>query len=86
MYIYKKKSRRQKAEETKEEKRISVVNLTGYDDIVCKFSLCTFDLLDQAWTSPGFSYEFNVVYVQWETLQYLLYYSNIWSTHFQEQN
>ena len=48
MYIYKKKSRRQKAEETKEEKRISVVNLTGYDDIVCKFSLCTFDLLDQA--------------------------------------
>ena len=43
-----------------------MVNLTGYDDIVCKFSLCTFDLLDQAWTSPGFSYEFNVVYVQWE--------------------
>ena len=22
-------------------------NLTGYDDIVCRFSLCTFNLIDQ---------------------------------------
>ena len=52
---HKKKSRLQKAEETKEEKIISVVNLTGYDDIVCKFSLCTFNLLDP---SVNFSWFF----------------------------
>ena len=32
------KKNRQKAEETKEEKIISVENLTGYDDIISKFS------------------------------------------------
>ena len=37
----------QKAKETKEEKRISVENLTGYDDIVREFALCTFNLLDR---------------------------------------
>ena len=31
-----------KAQETKEEKRISLENLTGYDDIVCELALCTF--------------------------------------------
>ena len=31
----KKKTRRQKAKETKEEKRISAENLTGFDDIMC---------------------------------------------------
>ena len=31
----KKKKRRQKAKETKEEKRISAENLTGFDDIMC---------------------------------------------------
>ena len=37
----KQKTRRQKKEkETKEEKRISLENLTGYDDIVCEFALC----------------------------------------------
>ena len=36
----------QKAKETKEEKRISVENLTGYDYIVCRFAWCTFNLLD----------------------------------------
>ena len=35
------KTRRQKAKETKDEKRMSVENLTGYDDVVCKFALCT---------------------------------------------
>ena len=35
---------------------MSVENLTGYDDIVCKFALCTFNLLDRV--SPGCSYEF----------------------------
>ena len=35
-----------KAKETKEEKRVSVENLTEYDDIVCEFNLCTVDLLD----------------------------------------
>ena len=41
--------------------------------------------LIESWISPGCSYEFNVVHVQQNTSQYLLYYSNIWSIHFQEQ-
>ena len=36
-----------KAKETKKEKRISDENLTGYDDVVCEFALCTFNLLDR---------------------------------------
>ena len=36
-----------KVKETKEEKRIFVKNLKGYDDIICKFDLCTFYLLDR---------------------------------------
>ena len=43
----KKKKKTKKAQATKEEKRITVENLTGYDDIVCKFALCTFNLLDR---------------------------------------
>ena len=39
-------TRGQKAKEAKDEKRISVENLTEYDDIVCEFALCT-DLLDR---------------------------------------
>ena len=31
-----------KAQETKEEKRISLENLTGHDDIVCEIALCYF--------------------------------------------
>ena len=38
---------KQKVKETKEEKRIYVENLTGYNDIVCEFALCTFNLHDQ---------------------------------------
>ena len=41
-----KKKEGKKKKETKEEKRISVENLTGHDVIVCKFALCTFNLLD----------------------------------------
>ena len=41
------KTRRQNGEETKEEKRIYVENLTEYDDIVYEFTLCTFDLTDR---------------------------------------
>ena len=36
-----------KAEATKEEKRISAENPTGYYDIVCEFAQYTFKLLDQ---------------------------------------
>ena len=48
-FFQKKKKKKQnkktkKAKETKEEKRISVKILTGYDDIVCKFALCTFNI------------------------------------------
>ena len=32
-------SGREKTKEPKEEKRISVENVTGYDDIVCEFAL-----------------------------------------------
>ena len=35
-----------KCKETKEEKRISMENLKGYNDIVCEFSLCTFNLFN----------------------------------------
>ena len=41
--------------------------------------------LIESWVSPGCLYDFNVVYDQREKSQYLLYYSNIWSAHFQEQ-
>ena len=51
IYIFnlkkKTKTGRQKAKETKKEKRISAENLTGYDDIVCEFNLCICILLDQ---------------------------------------
>ena len=47
-YIFsiKKKTRIQKAKETKDEMRISVENLTGFDDIVYEFALCSFNLLN----------------------------------------
>ena len=38
---------KQKAKETKEEKRMPVENLTGYDGIICEFSGRTFNLLDR---------------------------------------
>ena len=37
---------KQKAKETKEKKRISIENLTGYYDTVCESALCTFNLRD----------------------------------------
>ena len=84
----KKKSRRQRAKENKEKKRISVENLKGYNDIVCKLGLSTLTYLIESWISAGYKYEFNVVYdvvyIQWQQLQYLLHYNNIWSKHFQE--
>ena len=39
-----KKHPHKEAKDTKKEKRISVGNLTGYDDIVCEFAMCTFKL------------------------------------------
>ena len=41
-----KKQEYKKAKETKEEKSISVGYITGYNDIVCKLALCTFNLLN----------------------------------------
>ena len=43
----KKSKKTKKVKESKEEKRISAESLTGYDDIVCQFTLCTFNLLDR---------------------------------------
>ena len=40
-------TRRKKVKETKEEKKISVKNLTGYNDFVCEFALCTFNSFDR---------------------------------------
>ena len=45
-----KNTKTENAKETKEEKGVSVKNLTGYDDIVCRFALCTFKLLDRVLT------------------------------------
>ena len=65
-------TRGQKAIETEEEKRISVENQTGYNDIVCEFVLCTFNLFDRVLNFSWLFNEFNVVYVQREKSQYLL--------------
>ena len=62
----KQKTRRHKAKEIKEVKITSAEILTRYDDIVCKFALCTFNLLIESWISSGCSYELNVVCVQRE--------------------
>ena len=47
IFNVKRKKQDKKAEETKEEKRRSVQNLTGFDYIFCEFALCTFNLLDR---------------------------------------
>ena len=41
----KQKARRHKKAKEKEEQRITVENLTGYDDIVCEFALRIFTYL-----------------------------------------
>ena len=51
--ILKKITKRQKAKETKEKKRIYVENLTGYDDIVCEFALYTCKFLDRVVNFSG---------------------------------
>ena len=75
----------QKTRETKNEKRISMENVTGYDDIVCKLLCVLLTYLIEWWIYRCCSYEFDVVYVKREKSWYLLYYKNIWSTYFQEQ-
>ena len=40
-------SNNNKKQKKLKKKRISVENLTGYDDIVCEFALSTFKLFDQ---------------------------------------
>ena len=47
------------------------------NDTVCKFSLCTFNLVIESWISPACSYEVNIVYEQQEKSQYSLYCNNI---------
>ena len=49
--------------------------------ITCEFALHTYMI--ELWISPGCSYKFtNIVYVQQEKSQHLLYYNNIRSTQF----
>ena len=49
MFCFRKKvfTYKQKANETKEVNRIFIENLTGYNDVVCKFefALCTFNFV-----------------------------------------
>ena len=47
IYCLLKKKKQQIAKETTEQKRISVENLTGYDDIVYEFTMRTFNLRDR---------------------------------------
>ena len=44
---------------------VSIENLTGYDEIVCEFALCTFNLLDRAvnLSSLFILYESNEAYL-----------------------
>ena len=72
------KSKRQNAKETKKEKRISVENLTMIS--LANFASVLLTYFIESWISSGCSYQFNVLYVQREKSQYLLYYKNIWST------
>ena len=37
-----------KTKKAEEEKGMSLKNLMGYNDIVCKFHMCTFNVLDRA--------------------------------------
>ena len=36
-----------KEKESEKEKKLSVENLTGYNDIIWEYALCTFNLLDR---------------------------------------
>ena len=67
------KTRKQKAKETREEKRISVECLRGYNDIICKF-LSVYFLF--AWSNGGF---FLVVYI-WCTFVQQKKYSICYTT------
>ena len=63
----KKKREQQKKPKTKMRRKmllwtVSVENVMGYNDIVCKFPLCTFNLVIELGISPGCSYELTIVY------------------------
>ena len=45
---------------------VSVENLTGYDDIVCEFSLCTFNLRDQP---AKFTLTFQLLIFKWSNFE-----------------
>ena len=57
---------------------ISVENLTGYDDIVCEFALCTFNLL---YRFVNFSWLFNVVYMCNERSHSICYTTTTYEVH-----
>ena len=57
IFLISKQKEPKKAKETKEEKIISLKNLTGYDDIVCEYPLCIRNLI-KPWISSGCLYEF----------------------------
>ena len=44
--LKKKQQQQQQQQQQKHTEQTYVENLTGYDDSVCEFALCTFDLLD----------------------------------------
>ena len=59
----------------KEEKRISVRYLTRYDNIVCEYAMYFYLTYLFKSRISGCSYKFNLVYVEREKSQYLLYYN-----------
>ena len=84
IYIFslkkKNKTRRQnKTKQTKEGKRISVENLTGYNDTICEFALVLLTYLIESRISLGCSNKFNAVYVEREKLVLFHYSSNCYT-------
>ena len=84
IYIFslkkKNKTRRQnKTKQTKEGKRISVENLTGYNDTICEFAVVLLTDLIESRISLGCSNKFNAVYVEREKLVLFHYSSNCYT-------
>ena len=55
--------------------------MTGFDDIVCEFALCTLSLFIEFWISSGCLRQFNEVYVQGEKSQYNCYTTTTYEVH-----
>ena len=68
-----------KKETKRKEKKISVGNLAGYDNIVCEFALSTFNLLHRVVNFSWLLYKLNVVYMKQE--KYSTFYTTTYEVH-----